>query len=237
MATATVDTDVIELTIGEGDDRLITFRDPALTDPDNPDADLIRLDQATDATADRFAVVRFAVKRNPSRQSNANADIFKTSYRDDEIAIQNQAVVATQGRAMLKIDEPDTTGKKPSDDYCYEVFLTRQDVLRPGASVGTIDALADGTGAVTGTGTAFLNAKPGDVLTVVGGANDLAVSRIQTITDNGTMILERTTWSAQTTVTFEIRRGAGRTATVRDENGDRVKIGQLKLVQDVVGQS
>lgn len=232
---ATTESGVINLTIGEGADHLITFRDPGLTDPDNADADLIDLSVAIDGTADRHAVIRFAAKKTPSKTANAAGLIWKTSYDASELEELNQALLATKGRAMLKIDEPDTDGQKPGD-YSYEVFLTRQDVIRAGASVGTIDALANGTGTVTGTGTAFLSAKAGDVLTVVGGANDLAVSRIQEITTDGAMVLERTLWAAQSAVTFEIRRGAGRTAKVPDAGGELVKIGTLVLEQDVVGQ-
>ena len=226
---------VINLTIGEGADHLITFRDPALTDPGDANADLIDLSLAIDGTLDRHAIIRFAAKKTPAKQANAAGLLWKRSYDPTELEELDQTQLATKGRAMLKIDEPDTDGQKPGD-YPYEVFLTRQDVIRPGASTGTLVALTDGSGAVTGSGTAFTKAKPGDVLTVVGGANDLEVSRIESITDDTTMVLERTNWAAQSAVTFEIRRGAGRTAKVPDANGDLVKNGLLVLEQDVVGQ-
>ena len=162
------------------------------------------------------------MKKDPSKEANAKAAVLKLSYDASQIEILPQAVPATKGQCKVKLDKPDTSDNK-AGDYSWDLEVTRQDVLRTGASVGTAALVAD-SGAVVGTGTAFTKAKVGDVVQVTSGPNAGRVSLITAITSATALTTERLWEDADPTATFEIRRGKSKTAAR----------GKFTLVQDVV---
>lgn len=207
----------IELVRGDSDDILVTITDDA-----SPTPNLIDLSVATDATINRPAIVRFAVKKDPSKEANVKAAVLKLSYDASQLEILPQAVPATKGQCKVKLDKPDTSDNK-AGDYSWDLEVTRQDVTRPGASVGTA-AIVAGNVTMTGTGTAFTKAKVGDVVQVTSGPNSGRPALITKITSATVIETERAWEDADVAATFEIRRGKSKTA-VR---------GKFTLVQDVV---
>lgn len=210
---------IVDLSIVRGDSFDITI---TVTDDAVPTQNPINLSQATDGTVGRPAVIRFAVKRDPSRDANSESAILKKSYRDDEVEILPQGVLATKGQCKVKGDKPDTTDND-AGEYLWDTEVTLQDAQRTGASGGTVALVADSV-AVVGTGTAFLKAKVGDVIQVLSGANAGRPSLITAIASNGAMTTERAWESSDASATFEIRRGKSKT----------VVRGTFTLVQDVV---
>jgi hypothetical protein len=207
----------IELVRGDSDDILVTITDDA-----SPTPNLIDLSLATDGTAGRPAIVRFAVKKDPSKELNLKAAVLKLSYDASEIEILSQATPSTRGQCRVKLDKPDTSDNK-AGAYSWDLEVTRQDVLRPGASVGTL-ALAAGNAVPIGTGTSITKAKVGDVVQITSGANLGLASLITKITSATSFETERVWENTDPSATFEIRRGKSKTA-VR---------GVFTLVQDVV---
>src|SRR3990172_6597278 len=204
----------IELVRGDSDDILVTITDDATT------PNLIDLSVATDATAGRPAIIRFAVKKDPSKEPNAKAAVLKLSYDAAQLEILPQAVPATKGQCKVKLDKPDTSDEK-AGDYSWDLEVTRQDALRPGASVGTL-ALSAGNSVPIGTGTAITKAKVGDVVQILSGPNVGRPSLITKITSATSFETERAWEDTDAVATFEIRRGKSKTA-VR---------GKFTLVQD-----
>jgi hypothetical protein len=205
----------LTLVRGDSDDLLVTVVDEAGV--------AINLGQAVDGTAARAAVLRLAVKSDPAEQTNAEALVLKRSYYADEIQFLTQSG-ATLGQARVLVDKPDTLGGDPSTAYQWDLEVTRQDVLRSGASAGTASFTA-GSAVVVGAGTAFTRAKVGDVLQPLGVLNT-APCLIAEITSAGQIVADFADWQTEAGVAFEIRRGRHRTA-VR---------GPFVLVQDVVAQ-
>lgn len=207
----------IELVRGDSDDILVTITDDA-----SPTPNLIDLSIATDGTIGRPAIVRFAVKKDPSKETNPKGAVLKLSYDVSQIEILPQAVPATKGQCRVKLDKPDTSDNK-AGAYSWDLEVTRQDSLRPGASVGTL-ALAAGNSVPIGTATAVTKAKVGDVIQITSGLNLGRVSLITKITSATSFETERAWEDTDAAATFEIRRGKSKTA-VR---------GAFVLVQDVV---
>lgn len=213
-APANVD---ISLVRGDSDDILVT-----ITDDVSPTPNLIDLSVATDGTVGRPAIIRFAVKKDPTKEVNAKAAVIKLSYDPSQIEVLPQGVLATRGQCKVKLDKPDTADNK-AGDYSWDLEVTRQDAQRPGASVGTLACVA-GAKAVIGTGTALLKAKVGDVVQLTSGPNAGRVSLIEAIVSDTAFTCERAWEDDDAAATFEIRRGKSKTA-VR---------GKFTLVQDVV---
>lgn len=207
----------IEMIRGDSDDILVTITDDA-----SPTPNTIDLSVATDGTVNRPAVVRFAVKKDPTKEANAKAAVFKVSYDASQIEVLAQAVPATRGQCKVKIDKPDTADNK-AGDYSWDLEVTRQDALRTGASVGTLACVA-GSKVVIGTATALRAAKVGDVVQITSGPNSGRVSIIEAIASDTLFTCERAWEDADASATFEVRRGKSKTA-VR---------GKFTLVQDVV---
>jgi hypothetical protein len=207
----------IELVRGDSDDILVTITDDA-----SPTPNLIDLSVATDATANRPAIIRFAVKKDPTKEANIKAAVLKLSYDASELEILPQAAPATRGQCRVKLDKPDTSDNK-AGDYSWDLEVTRQDALRPGASAGALAVVA-GNVVPIGTGTAFTKAKVGDVVQITSGPNDGRASLITKITSATSIETERAWEDTDPSATFEIRRGKSKTA-VR---------GKFTLVQDVV---
>lgn len=210
---------VVDITLrrGDSDDILVTITDDAAPTPNTID-----LSVATDGTVGRPAIVRFAVKRDPSKETNLKAALFKTSYVAADIEILAQGVPATRGQCRIKIDKPDTSDEK-AGEYQHDIEVTRQDVLRTGSYVGTA-ALTTVDGNIVGTATAFLKAKVGDVVQITSGPNLGRVSLITAIVSDTAMTTERVWEDADAAATFEIRRGKSKTAAY----------GKFTLAQDVV---
>ncbi len=193
----------LELTQGDSEDYLITVKDDA-----TPTPALIDLSKAVDGTAARPAIVRFAVKAAPADESNAEATVFKTSYFTAQIVFLTQSGL-TLGQCRALIDKPDTQGVE-AGDYRWDVEITRQDVLRAGASGGTV-SVGSGSVVVAGSGTAFTKAKVGDVLQPLGGLN-LAPVKITKVTSNTSLEVEAAIFQTEAGISFEIRRGKHKTA-------------------------
>lgn len=206
----------LELTLGDSDDILITVEDDA-SPPRRID-----LSQAVDGTADRPAIIRVAVKKDPARDLNSEAVLFKTSYAVDEIEILPQALDATKGQCRVRIDKPDTEDED-AGDYSWDVEVTRQDIQRTGAQVGTL-TLTEGSKTITGVGTAFTKAKVGDVIHPTSGAADGRPVVISKIVSDTQAESEYAWPTGESDVTFELRRGKSKTAAS----------GTFTLVQDVV---
>lgn len=198
--TVVEDTD-LELVIGDSEDFLLTLEDE--------NEDLIDLSKAVDGTANRPAIIRFAVKDN-AEDGNDQALIYKTSFDASDVQILTQAG-ATFAMARILVDKPDTEGHEPATKR-WDCEVTRQDFIRTLASAGTVSLTADGT-VVDGSGTNFLKAKAGDVLMPTSGANTKPalitriISATQLEVENGAVFT-----ATDPTVTFEIRRGKSRTA-------------------------
>lgn len=208
----------LELTQGDSEDYLVTVKDDA-----TPTPALIDLSVAVDGTPDRPAIVRFAVKKDPASESNAEAVVFKASYFDDQLLVLPQTG-STLGQCRALIDKPDTQDVE-AGAYRWDTEVTRQDSLRTGASVGTLSVVTDSV-LVTGAGTAFQKAKVGDVLQLTSGTNLLKPVKIVKVVDAVTMQIEAALFLTDGAVTFEIRRGKHRTAGR----------GPFTLIQSVVAE-
>lgn len=203
----------LSLILGDSEDFLVTVTDDATPTPNKID-----LSKAVDGTVARPAIVRFAVKEDPADETNAEALVFKTSYYDDEIQFLAQAG-ATLGQCRLLLDKPDTEGADPSANadgtatsvaYRWDLEVTRQDVLRSGASGGTV-ALVAGSIVVTGTGTTLQKAKVGDVLQPLGVLNTKPV-KITKVVSATSIEVEAAIFQNESGIAFEVRRGKHKTA-------------------------
>lgn len=206
MAVLEADVDgLVTLTLvkGDSDDLLVTVTDDAT--PPVP----IDLSKAVDGTASRRAILRFAVKSEPALQTNAEALVFKTSHRDDQVPFLAQSG-GTLGQARVLVDKQDTEDGDPTASFSWDLEVSRQDALRSGASVGTVSFTA-GSLVVAGTGTAFDKAQPGDILQPLGALNTLPVL-INKVVSASSLEADFKDWQAEPNVTFEIRRGKHRTA-------------------------
>jgi hypothetical protein len=194
----------LELTQGDSEDYLVTVHNDAVTP-------LVGLDLSTavDGTANRPAIVRFAVKKNPSSESNADAAVFKSSYYADQISFLPQ-LGATLGQCRALLDKPDTKDV-PAGAYRWDVEVTRQDVLRFGASTGTLTTVA-GSARVVGVGTFFTRAKVGDVVQILAGPDVLRPVKIVAISSDTLLEIEAPVFSSAAGSAFEIRRGKHKTA-------------------------
>ena len=214
----------LSIRAGDAADVLLTVEepDPAST-PAAPQPDLaVDLSQAVDGTPGRPAVIRAGAKDKPARQANAQGLFFDTSYRPPEgIEILDQTVL--KGRALWRLDVPDTDYPKKAGDYEYDVVVTRQDFLRPGASAGTVAVLADDV-TVVGALTAFTKAKRGDVIQLTTGPNVGLPRIIASVADSGTLTVEDGWPQPDTGALFEIRRGRSETRA----------FGPFTIDQDVV---
>jgi hypothetical protein len=156
------------------------------------------LSLAVDGTPSRPAILIFVWRRGNTRTFK------KTSYSVEEIQLLNQTT--NPGEYKLLTDEPDTDTAKIAEGYRYELAAARQDLLRSGAQVGTATVTA-GSRALVGVGTAFLSARPGDIIHPTSGAVLDLPSRIIEVTDDLNIVTERT-WSVSAAAfSFEIRRG------------------------------
>lgn len=194
----------MRMVLGDSEDFLVT-----VTDDVTPTPNKINLSQAVDNTPDRPAILRWAAKRTPADDTNAEAIAFKSSYNGDEIIPLTQTG-ATLGQARLLIDKPDTDSEA-AGSYRWDLEITRQDVLRAASGVGTI-AVLSGSKVVTGTATTFLKAKVGDVLQPLGGLN-VAPVKIAKVVSNTSLEVEEAIFLTESPVpSFEIRRGKHKTA-------------------------
>lgn len=211
-----------ELIKGDSDEWLLTVTEPNDVDPTQRDP--VRLDQAVDGTADRYAILRAAGKRKGSDDTNAEALFFKDSQRGaSDIAI-NGDQVTNPGNAEILIDTVDTSEtEEPTIDrgddaiHDYDVEVNRQDVERAGASnVGTI-SVTNGSNTVTGAGSTFTNAKPGDIIQITDAGDNLTrPALILSITDDTTLVVDRTIWTDEAGAAYEIRRNRRRTGAYGD---------------------
>jgi hypothetical protein len=227
MAT-TVDVldQTLELVKGDSDEYLVNVTEPDAVDPTI--CPPINLTEAVDGTADRYAILRFAAKRIGSDDENADALVYKTfqaGSSDIRYLTQDTAPPAgTLGQAEVLVDVADTIDSDepvlergdttPNHDWDLEV--SRQDEERAGASgVGTVDVI-NGSPAVAGTGTAFLQAKVGDIINLLDASNLAKPALITAITDDLTLETDRTLWTTVSGTTFELRRTRRRTAAAGD---------------------
>lgn len=195
---------LVTLTMVEGDtgDFVVSVKD----DADPPVA--VDLSKAVDGTVDRPAVIRFAVKTDPT-DPNSAAQVYKTTYREDQIKILAQTG-PTVGQCRVMLDKPDTEDADTSASYSWDVEVSRQDALRPGASVGTATVVA-GSNAVVGVGTAFTKARKGDIFQPLG--LNVTPCIVDKITDDTHMTVETwQAWFSETGLAFELRRGRHKTA-------------------------
>ena len=207
MGVVTNDDGEMEITLvrGDTDDFLVTVTDDATPTPNK-----INLSQAVDGTASRNAVVRFAVKSKPEDQDNTEALCFKHSAFDDEIPFLVQAG-ATLGQCRVLLDKPDTEEGDPDLEYRWDIEVTRQDILRTAASGGTVSMVA-GSAVITGVGTAFQNAKVGDVFQPLGVLNAGKPAIVQSVASATSMTVDHSNFQTEPGVTFEVRRGKHKTA-------------------------
>lgn len=198
-----------ELTItmvrGDTDDVLVTVTD----DADPPVA--YDLSKAADGTANRPAVIRFAVKESPDDESNAEALILKSSRASAEIEVLAQTG-ATLGQCRLYLDKPDTEEADPGT-YRWDMEVTRQGAIRTGAGTYAVTA---GSKVVTGTGTAFTSAKKGDVLNPLGALNVGRPAIITKVTSNTSMEVDVDDYATESGEDLEIRRGKSKTSVRGD---------------------
>jgi hypothetical protein len=198
--TIVEDTD-LELVVGDSEDFLLTLRDENDV--------LIDLSKAVDGTANRPAIIRFAVKDNAD-DDNSLARVYKTSFDTEEIQVLTQSG-ATLAMARILVDKPDTEDIEPSSKR-WDCEVTRQDFIRPLASVGTV-SLTAGSNAVVGAGTDFTKAKVGDVLMPTSGTNTKPALISKIISATSLEVEDGIVFTAtEPGITFEIRRGKSRTA-------------------------
>lgn len=219
-----------ELVKGDSDEWVVS-----VTEPNDADAmlrDYIRLDRAVDGTDDRYAIIRVAAKLKGSDEDNTDALFFKDSQLgasdiqilDQTNGLPTDAPAGTQGQAIVYIDTADTTD---SEDpvversastalHDYDVEVNRQDVERSGASgVGTV-SVTNGSNTITGTATAFTNAKVGDIVNLLGAGNLARPTLITKIVDDATIEVGRSLWVNVSGDTYEIRRNRRRTGAYGD---------------------
>jgi len=203
----------LELHRGDSDEILFT-----VTEPGDPEATRVRLDQAVDGTAARWAILRWTVKRNP-RDGQSEALLYKDTQRGSaEFRILDQTVEATEGQAEAFIDPDDTsdTDEKtagPTDQpaHRHDLEVNRQDEIRAGASVGTV-TVENGSSTIIGVGTEFTKAKRWDILTVLDASNTFRPTLITRIVSDTEIEVGRTEWVDVSGEAFEIRRNRRRTA-------------------------
>lgn len=199
-------TTALEFIAGDTEDVLIVVEipDPAST-PAAPLPDLpVNLSEAVDETPGRPAVIRAAVKDKPKVQTNAQAIIFADSYEPPAgIEILDQGVL--EGRALWRLEVPDTDYPRKAKTYCLDIVVARQDIQRPGAAAGTIANLANSK-TVAGTGTAFTKAKRGDIIQPTTGVNVGKPRIIEAIGDDLSLTLEEGWPQGDSGALFEIRR-------------------------------
>lgn len=209
MAVSETDTEgelQITMVRGDSDDFLVTVKDDATPTPNKID-----LSKAVDGTASRPAVVRFSVKRDPpEEQTNTEALCFKHSAYTDQIPFLAQAG-ATLGQCRILLDKPDTEEGDPDLTYRWDIEVTRQDILRSAASVGTI-SLTAGSATVVGIGTAFQNAKVGDVLQPLGPLNAGVPAIIKKVLTATSIEVDHSNFQNEAGQAFEVRRGKHKTA-------------------------
>lgn len=206
MAVTTTTAGELQLSLvrGDSDDFLVTVTDDATPTP-NP----IDLSKAVDGTANRRAVVRFAVKTDPDTQTNAQAAVFKTSHYDDQLPFLTQSG-ATVGKCRILIDKGDTEDAEVALAYRWDLEVSRQDSLRTGASVGTFSVVA-GSSTVTGLGTAFQNVRVGDIFQPLGPLN-VRPAIVDAVVSPTQITVDFDGWTAESGVAFEVRRGKHKTA-------------------------
>lgn len=211
-----------ELVKGDSDEWLVTVTEPNDADPEVRDP--VRLDQAVDATQDRYAIVRVAAKLKGTDDDNVEALFFKDFQRgSSDINYLDQTT--SPGQAEVFIDTADTN---ESDDpvvdrdattalHDYDVEVNRQDVERAGASGVGLVSVTNGSNVVTGNGTAtFSNAKCEDIINLLDAGNLLRPAIITKIIDDNTIEVGRTLWVDATDVAYEIRRNRRRTGAYGD---------------------
>lgn len=201
---------------GDSEELLVTVTDDA--DP----AVAIDLSKAVDGTASRPAVVRFAVKENPDEDGNDEAVVYKTSYHTDEIPFLAQTG-ASLGQCRVLIDKPDTEQADVDTKYRWDLEVTRQDALRSGASVGTVEVFA-ATASLVGSSTQFQLAKVGDVIQLLGLLNTKPCIIEEILNFSEIVVSGFEIFQTESSVTFEIRRGQSKT----------VARGPFTLLSDVV---
>jgi hypothetical protein len=192
----------ITLTRGDSDDITIS-----VVDSETPPV-AVNLSTAVDGTANRPAIIRFAVKASADL-TNAEAVVFKDSHASDEIEVLPQSG-ATLGKCALYLEKADTEGAEPGE-YVWDVEVSRQAALKVAASVGTL-AFTSGSNVVTGTGTAFRNARAGDILHPTSGASSGKPAIIDKIVSDTSVQVSWGGFPTESLVTFEIRRGQHKTA-------------------------
>ena len=217
MASSSKKEVTLSLVGGDSEDFIVTITDDATPTPAK-----INLSQAVDGTANRPAIVRFAIKADPDSDDNSEAVVFKTSYFTDQIQVLAQAGL-TLGQCRLLLDKPDTVDAE-AGDYRWDLEVTRQDVARAGAGGGTMTVTANSV-VVTGTGTAFNKAKLGDVLQPLGILNTKPVKITKVVSANS-LEVEAAIFEPEAGITFEIRRGKHKTAAR----------GPFTIIQSVVSQ-
>lgn len=158
----------------------------------------VNLDEAVDGTASRPAVLVFEWRRGNSR-------VFKkTNYDSEEIQVLDQST--NPGQFLMRLDEPDTDAAKVGQLYRYELAVSRQDIVRAGAQGGTA-AVTTGDGTLTGTGTTWSEAKPGDIIQATNGAANGQQARVIMVNSDTEVVTDRANWITASGFTFEIRRG------------------------------
>lgn len=229
MSTASsIPTKDITWVRGDSDDILVTVKEPDPNSTTTPPAQItVRLDQAVDGTPDRRAIMRFAAREDPD---DVTPLFEKVDSDPEQITYLDQTVQATEGQAVIYIDKPDTetldAGPAGSPVlYPYDLEVTRQDFIRNGAQGGTISLVA-GSNAVVGVGTAFTQAKVGDVLQPLGGLNDNRPAVIQSIVDDTNITVHHGDWVNEPGIVFEIRRGRSFTGA---RGNICLEVGQVRL--------
>jgi hypothetical protein len=124
------------------------------------------------------AVIRLAVKEEAD-DLDADALVYATSYLGGTIQITD----AANGRFVWTPRKSDTADADPGC-YPWDVEVIRPGPALPDAEVGTV-AVTAGSKVLTGTGTAFSNAKRGDLikLTSANAENNFAVAIIDVASD------------------------------------------------------
>lgn len=191
----------LSIVAGDSVDYVVTVQDDAR--PPNK----IDLSKAVDGAVSRPAIIRFAVKEDPSVDSNEDALVFKTSYVASEIAPLAQSG-ATLGQCNILIDKADTEDIEVGE-YRWDIEVTRQDALR--TSAGTVTC-ATGSKSVTGVGTNFLLAKVGDVFQPLGVLNTKPAIITKIVSATVLEIETSALLVTEAAVAFEIRRGRHKTA-------------------------
>jgi len=177
-----------------------------LTQGDTRTIEIETIDDATELPIDLTgAVLKFTAKRDPTTP-NIKAELFKTSYRADEVLI----VDAAAGTYIVQIQHADTKSTEPGR-LVWDTQITRPDASITAA--GTLEVVGGsalgGLVVLTGTGVDFSGVEVGDILVPAGALSGNAVRCTVEAVDAGadTIATDHVDWTTEAGFAFEIFRG------------------------------